>query len=408
MQSSPPEVFFNPHLKPVGEGASLSLLSLAQAQSIRRFHATFKEYAPTPFHSLTHLAQHLNIKHLLVKDESHRFGLNAFKVLGGSYAMARYLAQRFSLEPDTLSQELLCSPALSEKIGDITFTTTTDGNHGRGIAWTAEKLQRKAIVYMPKGSAAERVENIRKHGAQCTVADLNYDDTVRMNWALAQERGHVMVQDTAWEGYEDIPTWIMQGYMTMTLEALEQMAEQGIAPTHVFVQAGVGAHAGAALGLLASALQPHTPKFIVVEPHNANCVFTSAKKGDGQAHTVTGELQTIMAGLACGEPSTISWPLLRDYACAFISAPDYLTANGMRILACPLKGDTPITSGESGAVSTGIVHWLLTDPQAQAHREGLGLGEDSSVLVFSTEGDTAPEVYRKVVWQGMMPDAAVV
>lgn len=401
-------MYVNPARKAPGAGAPLDALSPDTAHKVRRFHQTFKEYAPTPLVQLPQLAAHLGLGSFMVKDESHRFGLNAFKVLGGSYAMGRYLADMLGRSIDDLGRDELCSPALRQQMGDITFTTTTDGNHGRGVAWTAQQLGQKAIIYMPKGSAQTRVENILAHGADCTVTDLNYDDAVRMTWERAQRDGLIMVQDTAWDGYEDIPLWIMQGYMTLALESLEQIRERGEKlPTHVFLQAGVGSFAGAVLGFLAAALGPDAPTFVIVEPHKANCIYASAVAADGKPHNVTGDLDTLMAGLACGEANTISWPMLRDYATAYISCPDYIAANGMRILAAPLRGDAPIVSGESGAATTGMVHWLMTNPAATTQRDALGLGPASRVLCVSTEGDTAPTTYRNVVWGGAHPDEEV-
>lgn len=401
-------MYMNPARKAPGTGASLEALSPDVAHKVRRFHQTFKEYAPTPLLPLPGLASCLGLGSFMVKDESHRFGLNAFKVLGGSYAMGCYLAERLGRSIDTLSRDELCSPALRQQMGDITFTTTTDGNHGRGVAWTAQQLGQKAIIYMPKGSAQTRVDNILAHGAECTVTDLNYDDAVRLTWEKAQRDGLIMVQDTAWDGYEDIPTWIMQGYMTLALESLEQIRDRGEKlPTHVFLQAGVGSFASAVLGYLAAALGPEAPTFIIVEPHKANCIYTSAVAADGKPHNVTGDLDTLMAGLACGEANTISWPLLRDYASAYISCPDYIAANGMRILAAPLRGDAQIISGESGAATTGMVHWLMTSPAARTQRDALGLGSASRVLCVSTEGDTAPATYRNVVWGGAHPEEEV-
>lgn len=394
----------NPARKAPGTGADLAPLSLEAARSVRRFHATFKEYAPTPLTSLPGLAAHLGLNRILVKDESFRFGLNAFKVLGGSYAMGRILADRLSLPLESLSRDMLCSPEVRTRTGELIFTTTTDGNHGRGVAWTARELGQKAVVYMPKGSAQVRVDNILALGAQCTVTDMNYDDAVRMTWDIARKHGHIMVQDTAWDGYEDIPAWIMQGYMTLALEALEQMRAMDALPTHMFLQAGVGSFAGAVLGFLAAALGPHAPACIITEPHKANCIYTSAVAGDGRPHAVAGDLDTIMAGLACGEPNTISWNILRDYATAYASCPDYMAANGMRVLAAPLRGDTPVVSGESGAIGMGILYWLMTSPAAKIQRDALGLGPSSTVLCVSTEGDTSPDIWRDIVWRGGFPD----
>lgn len=393
-------MYVNPARKVAGEGTDLSPLSVEKAQKVRYFHNTFREYAPTPLTRLPGLARALGLGSILVKDESFRFGLNAFKVLGGSYAIGHFLADRLGRDIDTLSCEELCSPAVRKKTGNITFISTTDGNHGRGVAWTAHQLGQKAIIYMPKGSAQSRVDNIRSLGAECRVTELNYDDTVRLSWQRAQQENYVMVQDTAWDGYETIPTWIMQGYMTLALEALEQMRGMDVLPTHVFLQAGVGSFAGSIAGFLISALGGKAPKIIIVEPHKANCIYTSAVARDGKPHSVKGALDTLMAGLACGEANTVSWGILRDYATAYISCPDFIAANGMRILGAPCKGDPQIISGESGAVTTGILQWLMQHPAAQTQRDAIGLNGDSTALLISTEGDTSPITYRNIVWFG--------
>ncbi len=393
-------MYINPARKAAGEGTDLSPLSVEKAQKVRYFHNTFREYAPTPLTRLPGLARALGLGSILVKDESFRFGLNAFKVLGGSYAIGHFLADRLGRDIDTLSCEELCSPAVRKKTGNITFISTTDGNHGRGVAWTAHQLGQKAIIYMPKGSAQSRVDNIRSLGAECRVTELNYDDTVRLSWQRAQQENYVMVQDTAWDGYETIPTWIMQGYMTLALEALEQMRGMDVLPTHVFLQAGVGSFAGSIAGFLISALGEKAPKIIIVEPHKANCIYTSAVARDGKPHSVKGALDTLMAGLACGEANTVSWGILRDYATAYISCPDFIAANGMRILGAPCKGDPQIISGESGAVTTGILQWLMQHPAAQTQRDAIGLNGDSTALLISTEGDTSPITYRNIVWFG--------
>ena len=397
-------MYMNPRRKAAGKGADLSALSPSEAEVIRRFHSTFKEYNMTPLASLPHLASEIGLKHYFVKDESKRFGLNAFKVLGASYAVGRFLAEKLGCPITDLSRDDLSSPEARRIAASLTFVTTTDGNHGRGVAWTARELGCKAKVFMPRGSAQIRVDNILAEKAECAVTDMNYDETVRMCWKLAQENGWIMVQDTAWDGYEKIPTWIMQGYGTLALEALEQMKSMKSLPTHCLLQAGVGTFAGAVVGFLTAALGKDAPKFIIVEPHKTNCIYTSAVAADGRPHAVTGDLDTFMAGLACGEPSTISWGILRDYATAYISCPDYIAANGMRILAAPLKNDPAIISGESGAATTGIVQWLMQHPAARAQRDALGLDKDSTVLIISTEGNTAPEVYRNVVWFGHHPD----
>lgn len=211
-----------------------------------------------------------------------------------------------------------------------------------------------------------------------------------------------MVQDTAWDGYEEIPSWIMQGYGTMAMEAGEQLKARGIErPTHIFVQAGVGSLAGAVVGYFANLYKDNPPKFIVVEASAAACLYKGAAAGDGKPRMVGGDLDTIMAGLACGEPNTISWDILKNHVTTFIAADDPITVRGMRMLAAPLKGDAPIVSGESGAVPFGTLATIMLSDECKDLRAELGLDDHSQVLVFSTEGDTDPERYKNIVWRGL-------
>jgi diaminopropionate ammonia-lyase len=340
-----------------------------------------------------------------VKDESYRFGLNAFKVLGGSYAVGAYIAQRLGRDLATMSFADITSPATKAQTGDITFYTATDGNHGRGVAWAARMLGQKSVVCMPAGSSPTRLANIQAEGATASIVEMNYDDAVRHVNALAQaDPNGVMVQDTAWPSYEEIPGWIMQGYSTMAAEADEQLHAAGVtAPTHIFVQAGVGSLAGAVTGYFTNAYAnaADKPVITVVEAAAADCLYRSAVAGE--LTPVGGELATIMAGLACGEGCTISWDILHDHAAFFVSAPDWVAARGMRVLASPLAGDTGVKSGESGAVGLGLVRSIMTEDAYAGLREQLGLGANSQVLCFSTEGDTDPDMYQKIVWDGFCP-----
>lgn len=379
---------------------SLAPFRLDEIRRVQQFHASFPVYAPTPLVELKHTAGALGLENLYVKDESYRFGLNAFKVLGGSYAIGSFLAHRLGVEIQDLPYERMISPQVRRQLGDVTFVTATDGNHGRGVAWTAHQLKQRAVVYMPKGSAVERLENIRAEGAQAAITDLNYDDAVRLANRQAEEQGWIMVQDTAWEGYEDIPRWIMQGYGTMALEAWEQLPER---PTHIFLQAGVGSMAGAVTAFFASVYGDQRPVITIVEPNQADCIFRTAKANDGALHPVTGHMNTIMAGLACGEPCTLAWEILKHCADHFISCPDYVAAKGMRLLGNPIPGDARVISGESGAATTGCLAAIMTDPELSELREALGLDQNSRVLCFSTEGDTDQENYRAVVWDGRYP-----
>ncbi|MGE5704687.1 MAG: diaminopropionate ammonia-lyase [Clostridia bacterium] len=372
---------------------------------IRAFHQSFAAYSVTPLRCLEQLSAHLGLAGIYVKDESYRFGLNAFKVLGGAYAIGNYLAQRLGMDISELSFERLQTPEMKERLGEITFTTATDGNHGRGVAWAAQQLGQKAVIYMPKGSSQIRLDNILATGAEGYITDLNYDDAVRLSAENAQKYGWVVIQDTAWEGYEDIPEWIMQGYATMGVEALEQLGQLGCdKPTHIFLQAGVGSYAGAIQALLAAAYGEDRPITVVVEPDKADCLYRSAVIDDGMPYSVGGDLDTIMAGLACGEPNQNAWAILRDYTDAFVSVPDVVAARGMRILGNPLGTDERVISGESGAVTVGLLSLLMKQPELADLRQKLGLNAESRVVCFNTEGDTDPEHYRKIVWDGAYPN----
>ena len=386
---------------PAGEASCLSIMSVENVARAQAFHKSFPQYSVTPLAALDGMAERLGLGGLYVKDESYRFGLNAFKVLGGSFAMARYIAQELGRDVSELDYDYLTSDRLKREFGQATFFTATDGNHGRGVAWAANKLGQKAVVHMPKGSTRTRFDNIAKEGAQVTIEEVNYDDCVRMAAAEAAQTEHgVVVQDTAWEGYEEIPAWIMQGYGTMAGEAAEQLGQR---PTHVFVQAGVGSLAGAVVGYFANRYPDNPPKFIVMEAGAADCLYRGALAGDGAPRIVGGDLQTIMAGLACGEPNTLSWEILRSHVTAFLSCPDWVAARGMRMLAAPVKGDPAVCSGESGAVGMGVISAIMEDGTYKDLRQALELGRDSRVLMFSTEGDTDPDKYRKIVWDGEYP-----
>lgn len=377
-------------------GAHKPLLDESTLSEVKSFHESFKEYEKTPFIRLRRMAEQLGLSEVIVKDESFRFGLNAFKVLGASYAIGKYLAQKLCKDINELPFPVLKSEEIKKQLGNLTFVTTTDGNHGRGVAWMTKQLGYKAIVYMPKGSTQTRVNNISELGAEVSITEWNYDDTIRFTSEQALKNGWEVIQDTAWEGYADVPKWIMQGYSTLAQEVIEQM--QGEIPTHIFLQAGVGAFAGVIASVFVSVFKESPPKIIVVEPDKADCFYRSAEAG--QIQTVKGDMNTIMAGLACGEPNPVGWEILRNCADVFISVPDWVTARGMRILGNPLKGDTRIISGESGAVTTGVLSLIAGDQKYKELKKTLNLNKESKVLVFSTEGDTDPEVYRRIVWDG--------
>ena len=384
---------------PKSDDRQLSIMSLGNVAKARFFHSSFPQYSITPLARLDGMAKYLGLGGLFVKDESFRFGLNAFKVLGGSFAMARYIAKEMGRDVSEMTYDYLTSEAFRQEFGHATFFTATDGNHGRGVAWAAHKLGQKAVVHMPKGSSQARYENIAKEGAQVTIEEVNYDDCVRMAAAEAAETKHgVVVQDTAWEGYEEIPAWIMEGYTTIAWELFQQLEDLGgRMPTHLFIQAGVGSFAGAILGSFAARLGKDCPITCIVEPDRADCLYRSARAADGKIHPVTGEMNSMMAGLCCGEPCTISWEIIRPGAAAFLSCSDEYSAMGMRLLGRPEPGDPAVVSGESGAVGVGVLSAILHEEKLEDLRWSLGLNESSRVLCISTEGDTDQANYQKIV-----------
>lgn len=398
-----PEYHFQAFIQQPKLGMVPQAFSQESADEVRRFHQQLPNYLPTQLVSLRQLARIWGIGDIFVKDESTRFDLQAFKVLGGSYAMAQLICQKLGMRLEETDYAYLVSEEVRKRIGRMTLTTASDGNHGRSVAWAAQQFGQDAMIYMPKGTVPSRVENIRAHGASVEVTDLNYDDAVRLANSMAEKNGWYMIQDTSWEGYEEIPLWIMQGYITMCREAADQMAEQNTAPTHVFIQAGVGAMSGAVVGYLANRFRDRLPRFVIMEPNNAACIFASATANDGQPHAVTGDLDTIMAGLACGEPNLISWPLLRDFPSAYVCCDNYVAANGIRILANPVGEDAAVEAGESGSVGIGLLDLLANHSAFKKIKQVLDIGPDSKLLFFNTEGATDPVNYREILWYGKCP-----
>ena len=390
---------YKPRQVPQTSDPYLSLMSKEEVTKARNFHSTFPQYLETPLRSLKQMASYLGLGTVAVKDESFRYGLNSFKALGGAYAMGRFLADEVGRDISELSYSVLTDEHFLKTLAPCTFFSATDGNHGRGVAWTARMLHQRCVILMPKGTAKSRFDNIRALGAEVTIEDLNYDECVRKAARLAEETPHsVIVQDTSWPGYFDIPSWIMQGYGVMADEAAEQL---GTRPTHVFVQAGVGCMAGAVTGYFSALYPDNPPKIIVVEPHAADCMYRSNEKGDGSRVIVEGDLDSCMAGLACGEPCEIGWDLFRNHATGFISGEDRMTLRGMRMLAGCFRDDPHITSGESGAATFGALATIMMEDCYSDIRKELRLGPDSTVLCFSTEGDTDPVHYKQVVWEGL-------
>lgn len=373
-------------------------------ENVRNFHKQIPGYRISPLKNLSNLATKLGLGGIWVKDESDRMRLNSFKVLGGSYAIGKVIQSRLGISDQPLSFAELTAEKTENKLGKIIFSAATDGNHGRGVAWAASQLGYESIIYVHKLTSRARIEAIEQNGAKVVIIDGTYDDAVRQINTDSEKNGWQVISDTSWEGYEQIPQWVMQGYSTMIGETQEQLAGQGlIKPTHIFAQAGVGALAGSVIGYYAKLFGENRPKTIVVEPNLAPCLYQSIKIGDGEPHSYEGELNTIMAGLACGDPNPLAWNILRECTDYFIKCPDYVAAKGMRVYGMPLPNDPFIISGESGAVTLGCLMFIMLWPGAAELRDRLHLGPNSQILLINSEGDTDPNHFRHVVWEGGIP-----
>ncbi len=374
------------------------------AQRAREFHRQILGYRMSPLKGLDNLSTLLGLGNIWVKDESQRLTLNSFKVLGGSFAIYTYLKRRLGIEDREVPFSALTTPEVARELGDLTFAAATDGNHGRGVAWAAARLGRPAVIYVHEDTSPARIRAIEGYGATVKIIKGTYDDAVRQIKSDAEKFGWQVIEDTSWEGYEEIPIWVMQGYTTMFAEIQEQLSAQGfIKPSHLFVQAGVGSLAASTIGFYGGLFGTESPRSIVVEPEAAACIFESARIGDGKPHSFRGGLDTIMAGLACGDPNPIAWEILRDCADFFITCPDYVAAKGMRVYGVPLEGDPFIVSGESGAVTLGALMFIMQQPCCRELKNQLQLGPDSQVLLINTEGNTDPFHFRQVVWEGSDP-----
>jgi diaminopropionate ammonia-lyase len=369
-----------------GEPQTKSLPAMFRPENYARvqaFHQSLADYRPTPLIPLPGLARKLGLGGVYVKDESRRFGLNSFKALGASYAVAKLLEAHPRLAGD--------EPPV--------FVSATDGNHGKAVAWAAAQADARAVIFMPRGSRECRARAIREvGGATVEVTALNYDDTVRLADGYARRHGYDLVQDTGFDGYERVPNDIVSGYTTMAAEAVRQLRALGVQkPSHVLLQAGVGSMSGGVLGYLADFYENYPPLTVIAEADEAACVYESVQAG--RPVSIGGHPRTIMAGLNCGEPNVHTWPVLRDFASWFARCPDWVAEQGMRQLARPEPGDEPVVSGESGAVGLGLLLALCREGRYAPLRQALALDESASVLLFSTEGDTDPENYRAILNQ---------
>lgn len=396
------KLLLNPFFSPPGggENGADSFLSPKALAGAAAFFQTHPAYEPTPLHTYPALARHCGLGAIYVKDESNRLGLDSFKALGGFYALARLMAERSGEGNRPLTFSELAEDSSRQADPPLTFATATDGNHGRGVAEAARAYGQQAVVFLPQGSQQCRVEAIRAAGAEARVTASNYDETVQQVFREAREQDWVVVQDTVFGEYHRIPRWIMQGYALIALELAEQLsAGKGPDPTHLLLQAGVGSFAASLVGCLAQYKDLPPLHFIILEPATAACFFYTAS-GQGEPRTVQGSLETIMAGLSCGEVSPLAWDILKPRTAAFLSLPDWIAARGVRVLRNPPGEDPAMRAGESGAVGPGLLS-LLGHKELTSLREKLHLDSDSVVLTINTEGITDPALNRNLLWDGL-------
>ncbi len=361
-------------------------------EEVCSFHTSLEEYEKTPLVELDSLAAKLGLDGVWVKDESLRFGLKAYKALGGSYAIARFLQQRYDLK--NLNFDNLHARNFPDSDKCI-FATMTDGNHGLGVAYIASKLGYSAQIYVPKEMVPARIEAIKKVGGTVTVFEGGYDDAARQIAKDASKNGWQVISDTAWENYTQIPEWIIEGYSTMFEEIREQLGE--LIPTHIFIQAGVGSLASSLVQYFRTMYGEHSIKIVITEPDHANCFYHSAVINDGKAHQYPGEVDTMMAGLACAEPNPIAWPYVRDGANYMLSCSDKISALGMRTYFNPTGNDQQIISGEAGAVTLGAIQAICSNPEYSSIHSKLGLNKGAKILLVNTEGDTDPVNFKKII-----------
>lgn len=350
--------------------------------------SSWSGYAPTPLASLSALAAELGVASVHYKDEGGRFGLGSFKALGGAYAVFRLLASELQRRNGSVDEAALAAGQLKELAKDITVCCATDGNHGRSVAWGARMFGARAVIFIHATVSEKRAEAIRSYGAEVVRTAGNYDDSVREADRTAATNGWFVVSDTSYPGYTDVPRDVMQGYAVMVEEALNALDAP---PTHVFIQAGVGGLAAAVIAHLWEAYGADMPAIVVVEPDKAACLYESAQAG--KPTTVNGDLDTVMAGMACGEPSVIAWPIVQGGASAFMAIPDEAAMSAMRLLASGAAGAT-IVGGESGVA--GLAGLIVAASQPD-WRQKLGLDDASRVVLFGSEGDTDPDLYARIV-----------
>lgn len=385
--ASPPDTPYGKH--------RASILSAEGFDAAQKEITQWPGYKPTPLHRLDGLAKKLAVAELYYKDESTRFTLKSFKALGGAYAVFRLIQQSIAKAHDGLlvSPAQILSGQYRDIVSKLTVTCATDGNHGRSVAWGAQTFGCRCVIFVHADVSQGRADAIAAFGAEVHRVQGNYDESVRFAAQQADMHGWTVVSDTTYEGYRDIPIDVMHGYGVMSREIVAQLDNNP--PTHVIVQAGVGAFAASVCAVFWEQWGSKRPRFIVIEPENAACLFESGLAGKLTA--IKGELNTVMAGLACGEVSPVAWEILSEGVDNFATLADRYALEGMTVFAYPEDDKDPaIVSGETGTTGLGL---LMATQQTPAIRQALKLDKHSRVLILGSEGDTDPEIYQAVVGQ---------
>lgn len=377
---------------------------------VAALHQSIPGYEPTPLLELPSLASKLGLGRLFVKDESLRFGQNSFKGLGGSCAVFSLAARKLGVSVSGAGRrywtlEDLLQLQHKSVLKNMVFSAATDGNHGRGVAWASSLLGARSRIFMPAGTVSARQEAVRSlPGAEVEVTNQPYDETVSIASAASKKHGWSFVQDTSLPGpSESVTKLVIQGYTTLAQELLAQLKHAGSQHlTHIFIQCGVGSLAAGVAGYLFSSISGKNPVLSIVEADGSDCVLESMRHADGLPHGRSTS-PTIMAGLNCGTPCALAWPFLRDAATAFFSCPDSVSAHGMRLYHKPLGSDPVLVSGESGAVTLGLLDILCTESSYGTVRERLRLDKTATVVLLSTEGATNPESWLNAVENNAYP-----
>lgn len=375
----------NDNLK-FGQYTNQDILSLDNFKKAKIEIESWDEYKSTPLHSLKDVANHNNVDELLYKDEYPRFSIKSFKALGGAYAVSKLLIEELGKNGIHANSDDLMAGRYINITSKITVCCATDGNHGRSVAWGSRMFGCNCEIYIHRHVSVAREEAIAKFGANVHRIDGNYDDSVHIAAEVSAKNKYFVVSDTSYEGYTEIPKNVMQGYTIMVDEAINQMKNH---PTHVFLQGGVGGLAAAVVSYFVEYDHINVPIFVIVEPVNAACLFHSAKNNNPTI--IEGDLETVMAGLSCGEVSLLAWEILKNRANHFITIDDICVSPTMQLLA---SNSTPIISGESAVA--GLSGFLLA-AENESLREELNIDNNSRVLCFGTEGDTDEDAYTKAV-----------